>query len=149
MTAAAPFFSKGEQKHHIRNTKLDGHKRQTWPNAFGSVTPPVYSPPPADTYPLPVLPLFLSYSQKRNVSLSLSLSLHTHTHTSVNLTLSSKTMNFIDFGSECLCWGSPMLSKTKERKTTHPSFAGGKTGVSNHFLTVLNQLWSVNRGSFV
>lgn len=129
MTAAAPFFSKGEQKHHIRNTKLDGHKRQTWPNAFGGVTPPVHShhthihtPLPADTYPLPVLPLFLSYSQKRNVSLSLALSFSPHTHTSVNLTLSSKTMNFIDLGSECLCLGSPMLSKMKRKRNNTPIF---------------------------
>lgn len=77
MTAAAPFSSKGEQKHHIRNKKLDGRKRQTWPNAFGSVIPSAHShhhyhththTHPPDTQLLAVFALFLSYCQKRNVA---------------------------------------------------------------------------------
>lgn len=47
MTAAAPFYSsKGKQKHHIGNTKLDGRKRQTWPNASGRVILPHTHTPP-------------------------------------------------------------------------------------------------------
>lgn len=76
MTAAAPFSSKGEQKHHIRNKKLDGHKRQTWPNAFGSVIPSAHSHHHYHTHThvlpdaqlLAVFALFLSYYQKRNVA---------------------------------------------------------------------------------